>query len=922
MGLIDLKTDLKSLRYGKDTIGGGYSGQPYIQEKIPNGFNNLGANEDFILRGGANATGDTVTDIKRLTKMFIDTKSPNGILFIAKQNLLSRTAVRTQTSGVVNEGIYTPLNTLAQAGVVNIGGHLNKQGLNPFQLTGAYALDNDNLYSIKVKPTQDTNLNRLVTIYSSINKNETVGNFGFTKGTTINPNGLSGGKANPVLLNYIGGPGSTLGVGKTNIRYASFKTGKNNPLAVNSGSYFYGTDGINYKSVNADNVQVGGLQIKTLTPWTRQDTYYIYSAGKIGKEVILLDNLPNDNVNSPQSSSLNNTWYTGKNTWTPQYSKDPEFKWGNNEKYSSDYLNNFVTYQNTRNGGDNRLLEVFGLSPFTLNNNLVDIVVPENERKLGVRGSFIQKSVDTELIGENSLDFGAQQVGGLQVKWLTPWTKQNTYHVPYGKDKKVISFGLPNFNINSPQSESLTNIPVGQLTWESKQNVTNPNGGENANYSSQINDKTGYIYDGGASNTYKTLTNQQTSSAFTEPSIIGNKFKPNWDSNVYTQGNTFPENSPVINNNGTYTYNQKDIIDQANDPGKKVSNPTLQDFRKKLREKASTNPQSINVSDAIKSGQLIEAPDYKNQNVGNATLIGNPGERAGKSYVTYNGVIGPNNKYLGPLDKINASPIGADPAGENGSVNDLITFYITDINGNNDLNFRAFLTGFGDSYSSKINSQQMVGRGEEFYTYTGFSRKISLSWVVAALSRQELIPMYKKLSQLASNTAPNYNANGFMQGPLVTLTVGGYIKRMPGYIENLSFDWSEEYTWEIARLQNGDADPNIAQLPHIIKVSSFSFIPIPKYLPQQGARFIDLKSTTGNDLWNYFDPTDPVQYAESLKQANIGTVTNDGLIKVNENQPPPFSLSENELTQGLTPLNLSAPPSVNGSPWNVSSGFN
>ena len=149
MGLIDLKTDLKSLKYGKDTIGGGYSGQPYIQTPIPESFNDLGANEDFILRGGINAVRDSATDIKRLTKMFSDLKSPNGVLFIAKQNLLSQTAVRTQTSGVVNEGIYTPLNTLAQAGVVAFGGHLNKQGVNPFTYTGAYA-NNDNLYYTRI----------------------------------------------------------------------------------------------------------------------------------------------------------------------------------------------------------------------------------------------------------------------------------------------------------------------------------------------------------------------------------------------------------------------------------------------------------------------------------------------------------------------------------------------------------------------------------------------------------------------------------------------------------------------------------------------------------------------------------------------------------------------------------------------------
>ena len=98
----------------------------------------LGVN-DFLLRGGLNAVTDTAEDVLRLGKMFSRFKSPSGLLFTAKQNLLSRTAVRTQTSGILNEGTYTPLSTLAQAGVNAFGGHLNKQGINPFALTGAYS---------------------------------------------------------------------------------------------------------------------------------------------------------------------------------------------------------------------------------------------------------------------------------------------------------------------------------------------------------------------------------------------------------------------------------------------------------------------------------------------------------------------------------------------------------------------------------------------------------------------------------------------------------------------------------------------------------------------------------------------------------------------------------------------------------------
>ena len=50
---------------------------------------------------------NTVDDVSRLTKMFIDTKSPNGIFFTAKQLMLSRSNVETQASPIAfNNGQY------------------------------------------------------------------------------------------------------------------------------------------------------------------------------------------------------------------------------------------------------------------------------------------------------------------------------------------------------------------------------------------------------------------------------------------------------------------------------------------------------------------------------------------------------------------------------------------------------------------------------------------------------------------------------------------------------------------------------------------------------------------------------------------------------------------------------------------------
>ena len=137
MALISRNTDLKSLRYGKDRVGGGNSNQPYIKSPIPENRNQLDRSGgiDFLLRGGTLTPSRAAEDVSRLTKMFSDFKSPNGALFVAKQNILSLTNVKTQASGIINQGIYTPASTILQAGGNAFGIHLNKQGLNPFQNT-------------------------------------------------------------------------------------------------------------------------------------------------------------------------------------------------------------------------------------------------------------------------------------------------------------------------------------------------------------------------------------------------------------------------------------------------------------------------------------------------------------------------------------------------------------------------------------------------------------------------------------------------------------------------------------------------------------------------------------------------------------------------------------------------------------------
>jgi hypothetical protein len=513
MPLVTLKTNLKSLTYGHDRIYGASSKQPYIVDAIPENETNpdfTAYNNDYILRGGTFAARDSATDVLRLGKMFVDTTSPSGIFFTTKQQLLSRLSVRTQTSGLLNQGIYTPLNTLAEAGLVAFGGHVLKNGLgnsvNPFAGTGAYST-NENLYGVKITNQRinetDLALNRLLLIYKGSMLEQPTRSEGFTYNNGIN------------LISYSGGPGSILGVGKTNIRYASNKT----------------------------------------------------------------------------------------------------------------------------------------------------LVKPT-----------------TTTFGNNTL-------------------------------------------VNSALN--------------------------NAN-----------------------------------------------DSEVNAGRNT-----------QAYT-------------------PVSFDFRAKLR-RGQTN-----------STVLSDAPSYilgEGKTIENRVNLGNPGSRTGKNLISYTRGSG-----IGPVDQINAMAIyRSENVSNQHIVNDLVKFRIAAIDNTDPtqktfIHFRAFLDNFSDNYNATWNPFTYLGRGENFYTYSNFTRTINLGWTVAAQSIEELIPMYKKLNYLASLITPDYTPKGYMAGNLVQLTVGGYLYEQVGFITSLTYDIPAESPWEIGINDRATAtDESVKELSHMIKVTGFQFTPIHDFIPKK-----------------------------------------------------------------------------------------
>ena len=266
MGLKDLKTNLKSLKYGKDTLGGGNSREPYVTTSIDTQPGNTGG-PDFTLR--ANTLQHTFRDGVRLSKFFSSSK---GLQFTAKQNLLSRVGVKTQASGIINEGTYLPTSTLLQAAGNPLGTHLLKQGANPSRNTTPSANSTTDLfnsltgistplglpvYAKAVTTDQQSNVNRLVNLKNSkISTNEpsVISNLfgGSTIGSIlsqINPfknklgnvvktiftnttSKLGISNFDGEILRYGGGPGSALGVGQTQIKryYTSVTDGFSNSI--------------------------------------------------------------------------------------------------------------------------------------------------------------------------------------------------------------------------------------------------------------------------------------------------------------------------------------------------------------------------------------------------------------------------------------------------------------------------------------------------------------------------------------------------------------------------------------------------------------------------------------------------------------------------------------------------------------------
>ena len=233
-------TNLRSLKYGRDTIGGGDSGAPYITTPIPPALDQQADPNDAIgidgglIRGGfTGATNASAKDFVRIGKFLKD--APQGPLFVTKQvglqlsnpqleapigspltNFLqgnfgtllggsSTSAINIGPTRIYNGGI----NTLLQVPINAFGGHITRHGLLPIQADSAKY---ENVAFNNNQEEQGVN-NRLVRLKTKLEND-------------INAN----------VSQYISGPGSIDGIGITTIPRYNF--------TLNNGSYLPLTDSL------------------------------------------------------------------------------------------------------------------------------------------------------------------------------------------------------------------------------------------------------------------------------------------------------------------------------------------------------------------------------------------------------------------------------------------------------------------------------------------------------------------------------------------------------------------------------------------------------------------------------------------------------------------------------------------------------
>ena len=818
--IINSTTELNKLKFttnGGDRQNSAWSGQPFIPKDIPNvEYDNpnqtfqsmeglppepaaLGG-IDFFLRGGILAATNAEDDVSRLTKLLFDTKSPNGFEFIAKQNVLSRQSVKTEATfgagygfGLINQGLYLPTSTLLQTGLAPIApGSINLFGVNPITDNVPLKIkDGDprkrgsggvNSYFGTVNAQNigsgGEEANRLVLLQNAVS----TGKREKTAGGRI----FLGGRKNAYITRYGGGPNSIGGtVGRTTIPFTDQRTGQNNPLVKLSGFY--------------NSQQYLNFNFQTSTQTYDQ----FLQAPLIGEATNVINYVP---------SKGNYTAFKRPAT-TDTFSYDVND--ASNPGASLAYINgNSLGITNRFSSGDFENISWIGQDNLVIDNDFDKVTKfrnylgPDNYSALNSYSPTIEQGVDggTDTIG--------QVIRGNLFK-----SSVSNKFVEIFPDQASSIMGVLGTGIAAFLPTELEEI------FGSNEYFFQPDGFKNP----------------------QTFNPNVYSSPLTS------------DLEVIKSGNTFVQTQTQLYQNSLSSQGNNTGIKNPLDFRKNTVAGEFADINTNINSAAGGNVSANDLMNIqLKSSKVLSlAPDYRTFNQNSRINMGDPGQEAGivlpntpgqgvtqvKNVLNY----GIDAFSLQALDKLTALPMySGSQVDQKLATNDSVNFNIAIMNfdtpsQNTYIHFRAFINEFNDNYTANWEGVKYVGRGEELYNYQGFGREISMGWTVYAQSKAELIPMYKKLNYLASSLAPDYSSSGYMRGNIARITMGGYLYDQPGIIKSISYGIPEESPWEIAINQNGEEDKSVKQMPHMIQVTGFTFIPIQKFVPARADSLTDPK---------------------------------------------------------------------------------
>ena len=319
--------------------------------------------------------------------------------------------------------------------------------------------------------------------------------------------------------------------------------------------------------------------------------------------------------------------------------------------------------------------------------------------------------------------------------------------------------------------------------------------------------------------------------------------------------NSISNNGFTVPNNSAITYTSNNAVGKYIELQTKINNQTVGSIFKYNENKntalgtSGSDNYNGNINSYITTNsEIVYKNGLKDKN-GKEITVKITGSWSKNNRENRLGSGRTDSINLTPIFSINTGTIGDTPPihipnADVQTINDLVKFRIQAIDGKDPnksdwMIFRAYLTQLSDSVDATWNSVKYAGRGEDFYIYGGFGRKIQIGFKVAALSAIEMEPMYQKLNYLMSNLMPDYN-NTLMRGPLVKMTVGNWIDGQTGILNSLSYSIPQDSPWEIALT----SDNNLI-LPHVVEVS-MTFTPIGSQT--KGVNKIASKSQTTSNI--------------------------------------------------------------------------